>query len=60
LLLDQVKRDADSIRKMEEEMKELKDDFGSRKVYPRENWAILKKKWAAHPKSTVVPVATCS
>ena len=28
-------------------------DFGSRKVYPRDNWAILKKKVSAHPKSTV-------
>ena len=28
-------------------------DFGSRKVYPRENWAILQKQRAAHPKSTV-------
>ena len=34
-------------------------DFGSRKVYPRENWAILKKKWAVHPKSTVRSYYSC-
>ena len=28
-------------------------DFGSSEVYPRENWDILKKNEAAHPKSTV-------
>ena len=28
-------------------------DFGSRKVYPRENWDILKKNDAAQAKSTV-------
>ena len=27
-------------------------DFESRKVYPGENWAILKNNHAAHPKRT--------
>ena len=38
-----LRPDSDSLR-----------DFGSRKVYPRDNWPILKKKVSAHPKSTVL------
>ena len=30
------------------------DYGGSRKVYPRKNWAILEKKKSAEPKNTVV------
>ena len=35
-------------------------DFGSSEVYPRENWDILKKNEAAHPKSTVLSARALS